>query len=115
VTEHVVGNPLLGGVDGAAFASRIVRDIFTAHDALIVRVAEDGTPTWQVQVSAGGGRFFVDDGRRIGPHGGRGVARRELVGARQDLEPLRRGRRRARLGRDGAHAVGTWMPCGPAP
>jgi len=69
ISEHVVGQPLPGGVDGAVvlpdggavFASRSVVDLFVEHRAFVTRVAADGTPAWVVRFAAGNGRFFLND------------------------------------------------------
>lgn len=69
LSQAVAGSPLPGGVDGAVitaeggavFASRNVRDIFVRHDAVVTRLAADGSVLWATEVASDPGRYFVND------------------------------------------------------
>jgi hypothetical protein len=73
--QNVVGNTLGGTVDGAAiaadggalFTGRVVLDLFTKHDAWLVRVDPMGIPLWSRGFTTTGfGRYFLLDAVELG-------------------------------------------------
>jgi hypothetical protein len=67
LSEHVLGNPTIGGVDaalalpdgGAVFSGRNVIDLFQIHHAWIVRSDASGAVTWSLLLSTPVGRHFL--------------------------------------------------------